>query len=164
MADLEAARALAAREQGLAVVVVSRPDGTPVVSVVNAGVLDHPVSGEAVVAFVARGGARKLAHLRHQPGVSVVFRSGWDWVAVEGAAELAGPHDVLDGLAPGEVPTLLRAVYAAAVGGSAADWSGLDDTMAAEGHTAVIVRPALVYSNPREEQAVHPTHAGAEPR
>ena len=78
-------------------VVVTRADGTPVVSVVNAGVLEHPVTGDPVVGFVARGDARKLPNLRARPRVTVVFRSGWDWVAVEGDAELAGANDPLEG-------------------------------------------------------------------
>ena len=150
---LERARALAGAESGLAVVVTTRPDGTSPGSVVNAGVLDHPVTGERIVGFVARGGARKLAYLRARPRVTVVFRSGWDWVAVEGDAELAGPDDDLEGLDPGGMPRLRREVYAAAVGGAADDWAGMDGVMEAEGHTAVLVRPRRVYSNPAGDEA-----------
>ena len=150
MADLERARSLGAAEDGLAVAITTRADGSPVASVVNAGVLAHPVTGEAVVGFVARGGARKLAHLRRRPRVTVVFRSGWEWVAVEGDATLAGAEDHLEGLGPGAVAGLLRAVYAAAVGGRPEDWSGLDDAMVTEGHTAVLVRPVRAYGNPAE--------------
>src|SRR5206468_718601 len=46
--------------------------------------------------------------------------------AVDGTAELAGPADPLAGLAPAELPRLLRKVYASAVGGSADDWAALD--------------------------------------
>jgi hypothetical protein len=145
---LDRASALGAAESGLAVVVTSRPDGTSPASVVNAGVLDHPVTGERIVGFVARGGARKLVHLRARPRMTVVFRSGWDWVAVEGTAELAGPDDNLEGLDPREVPRLRREVYAAAVGGTADDWAAMDEVMDAEGHTAVLIRPTRVYSNP----------------
>ena len=148
MADLEKARELGRREDGLAVVVVSRADGTPVVSVVNAGVLEHPVTGEDVVGFVARGEARKLSYLRERPHVTVVFRSGWEWVAVEGEAELLGAHDALDGVAPEDVALVLQAVYVAAVGGTEEQWAALDTVMTAEGHTAVLVRPVRVYSNP----------------
>jgi hypothetical protein len=94
---LERARDLGARESGLAVAVTTRADGSPQASVVNAGVLKHPVTADLVVGFVARGGARKLASMRARPRVTVVFRSGWDWVAVEGNAELAGPDDQLEG-------------------------------------------------------------------
>ncbi len=148
MVGLDRVRDLGGQESGLAVVVTSRVDGSAQVSVVNAGVLDHPVAGDAVVGFVSRGGARKLANLRIRPRVTVVFRSGWDWVAVEGEADLAGPDDVLDGLEASEVPRLLQETYAAAVGGSPDDWSELASAMAAERHTAVLVRPLRVYSNP----------------
>ena len=86
---LDQARELALREAGLAVVVTHRPDGTTQASVVNAGIVDHPVTGEPVVGFVVQGGARKkLANLRVKPAATVVFRSGWDWVAIEGDADL----------------------------------------------------------------------------
>jgi PPOX class probable F420-dependent enzyme len=147
-AMLERARDLGARESGLAVVVTTRADGSPQASVVNAGVLKHPVTGDLVVGFVARGGARKLASMRARPRVTVVFRSGWDWVAVEGDAELAGPDDQLEGSDSPDVSRLLREVYAAAVGGSQEEWTELDDVMAAEGHTAVLIRPTRAYSNP----------------
>ncbi len=145
--SLDRVQELAGRESGLAVVFVSRSDGSGHASVVNAGVLDHPITSEPTVGFVARGGARKLARLRARPRVTVVFRSGWEWVAVEGDAELVGPDDSFEDLAPGDVAGLLRAVYAAAVGGAQDDWAELDSVMAAEGHTAVLIRPRRVYSN-----------------
>ena len=148
MLGLDRARELGARESGLAVVVTSRSDSSAVVSVVNAGVLDHPVSGEPVVGFVARGGARKLGHLRLRPRATVVFRSGWDWVAVEGSADLAGPDDQLEGVSATDLPRLLREVYAAAVGGTQDQWTELDVTMAEERHTAVLIRPLRLYPKP----------------
>jgi hypothetical protein len=75
----------------------------------------------------------------------VLFRSGWEWVAVEGDAELAGPDDPLDGYDAGQIPRLLREVYAAAAGGTAEDWTELDDAMASERHTAVLVHPLRMY-------------------
>jgi Pyridoxamine 5'-phosphate oxidase len=145
---LERARRLGSQESGLAVVVTSRPDGSAQASVVNAGVLEHPVTCELIVGFIARGGARKLVNLRLRPRLTVVFRSGWEWVAVEGVAELAGPDDQCEGLDSKDLPRLLRTVYAAAVGGNQDDWAELDDVMAAEGHAAVLVRPLRIYSNP----------------
>lgn len=144
---LERARQLGAQESGLAVVVTSRPDGSAQASVVNAGVLEHPVTSELIVGFVARGGARKLTNLRLRPRLTVVFRFEWEWVAVEGAAELAGPKDHCEGLESNDLPRLLRTVYAAAVGGTQDDWVDLDEVMAAEGHTAVLVHPLRTYSN-----------------
>ena len=148
MLGLDRARELGARESGLAVVIATRADGSAQASVVNAGVLDHPVTGEPVVGFVARGYARKLHYLRMRPRVTVVFRSGWDWVAVEGDADLAGPDDHLEGLETSDVPRVLREVYAAAVGGTQEQWVELDAAMAGERHAAVLVRPVRVYSNP----------------
>ena len=139
MIGLDRVRELGERESGLAVVFTTRADGTAPGSVVNAGVLDHPVTGKPVVAFVARGAVRKLANLLARPRVSLVFRSGWEWVAVEGEAEVAGDR------------RLLRDVYAAAVGGTSEEWAELNDVMAAERHTAVLVHPARVYSNPVRE-------------
>ncbi|MBA2326123.1 MAG: pyridoxamine 5'-phosphate oxidase family protein [Actinobacteria bacterium] len=145
---LDRARALGAREDGLAVVATSRPDGSAQASIVNAGVLDHPVTGEPVVGFVMRGAVRKLTNLRVRPRVTVVFRSGWEWVAVEGDTDLAGPDDSLDGVDPDRMRRLRREVYAAAVGGTADDWGGMDEVMEAERHTAALVRPVRIYSNP----------------
>ena len=55
MTDLADFAALVAADHGLAVVSALRPDSTISSSVVNAGVLRHPVTGEQVVAFVSRG-------------------------------------------------------------------------------------------------------------
>ena len=146
---LDKARALAAQESGLAVAVTCRADGTPHASVVNAGVLDHPVDGAPIAGFVARGHARKLHNIRVRPNVTIVWRIGWEWVAVDGRAELVGPNDPIAGLTPAELPLLLRSVYAAAVGGTEDEWASLDDEMAREGHTAVLIRPTRIYTNPQ---------------
>ena len=45
------------------------------------------------------------------------------------------------------MPRLIRDIYAAAVGGVQDDWAELDQVVAAERHTAVLVRPARVYPN-----------------
>jgi hypothetical protein len=115
---LDRVREICARESDLAVAITTRADGLPRASVVNAGVFDHPVTGEPIVGFVARRTARKLSDVRERPQVTVVFRPGWEWIAVERNAELAGPVYPLEGFAMDEVPRLLRTVYAAAVGGS----------------------------------------------
>lgn len=153
MLDLERVRELAAKETGLAVAVTLRPDGTPHGSVVNAGVLRHPVTGAAVVAFVARGGVRKLVYLRDRPAVTLVWRTGWDWIAVDGHSELVGPQDSLDGFNPDDLPLLIRAAYAASAGGSPEEWADLDDEIAEEGHTAVLVTPSRIYSNAPDASA-----------
>lgn len=136
-------RRLAAADSGLAVVVTVRQDGTPHASVVNAGVLAHPLDGEPAVGFVAAGGAVKLRNLRTRPYVSIIFRAGWEWVAAEGRAELAGPDDELPGLEGETFRLLLRDIFSAA-GGTHEDFDEYDRVMAAERRAAVLVRPTRV--------------------
>ena len=112
---------------------------------VNAGVLEDPLTGQQVVGFVSRGAALKLVDLRDRPRATVVFRSGWEWVAVEGDVTLAGLDDPRDGLDHTLTALLVRTVYAAAVGGTPEQWSELDTTMTVERHTAVLVAPGHVY-------------------
>jgi PPOX class probable F420-dependent enzyme len=147
MATIEYVRDLVGREHGLAVVVTQRDDGSPQASIANAGVLAHPVRGDTVVGIVVRGDTRKHANLRRRPRATVVFRAGWEWVAVEGPVDLAGPDDPLDGLDGGRVPPLLREVFSAA-GGTHDDWDEYDRVMASERRVAVLVEPQRVYSNP----------------
>jgi PPOX class probable F420-dependent enzyme len=144
--DLDLVRRLAGADQGLAVLATTRPDGSVHTSVVNAGVLDHPVTGAPCVGLVARGNARKLAHFRRTGRAAVVFRAGWEWVSVEGPVDLIGPNDPREGFATGELPGLLRAVFRAA-GGTHDDWDAYDRVMAAEGRTAVFVDPVRITGN-----------------
>src|SRR5947199_10249516 len=109
MADLADFARVGAEDNALCVVATLRADATIQASVVNAGVLDHPVSGARGVVFVAIGGSRKLHNLRSRPRVTLVARSGWQWVAVEGTAALMGPDDPVAGLGPGELRLALRA-------------------------------------------------------
>ena len=146
-ATLDLVRDLAAADRGLAVAVTLRRDGTPQASVVNAGVLDHPLRREPVVGFVARGGTAKLHHLRQRPYATLVFRAGWEWAAVEGEADLVGPDDRLEGMGADDVRLLLRAIFTAA-GGRHDDFDEYDRVMAAERRTAVLVRPARGTTNP----------------
>lgn len=134
-------------EHWLALLVTLRADGQPAVSLVNAGVLPHPVDGSPAVAFVARGGTAKLANLRRDPHATLVFRSGWEWIAVRGRADLAGPDDRRTGLAPADLPRVLRDIYIAA-GGHHPDLDEYDRVMAAERRTAVFVRPDRFTTNP----------------
>lgn len=144
--DLEEVERIAALDRHLAVVSTTRQDCSVQASVVNAGVLKHPVSGQAVVAFVTYGKA-KLANLRHRQRATVVFRSGWQWAAVEGACDLIGPDDPFDGLEPPALPALLRDIFRAA-GGTHSDWNEFDRVMREERRTAVLMNPDRIYSNP----------------
>jgi PPOX class probable F420-dependent enzyme len=133
-------------DHGLCVVSTLRPDATIQSSVVNAGVLAHPVTGNQVVGLVSRGGTRKLANLRERPRASVVIRVGWEWAGIEGPVELAGPDDPLPGVAAERLRLLLREIFTAA-GGTHDDWATYDRVMAEERRTAVLVTPARISAN-----------------
>ena len=145
MTDLKDFARLVGRDHGLCVVSTLQPDSTIQSSVVNAGVLDHPVTGKPVVGLVARGGSRKLANLRARPRATVVVRAAWEWVAAEGPVDLAGPDDGLGDLDAERIRLLLREIFTAA-GGTHDDWDTYDRVMAEEHRTAVLVTPARVYS------------------
>ena len=106
-ADLATAGRLGAAEHWLVVVATTRADGSVHASLVNAGILDHPVTGEPTIGLVARGDARKLAHFRRTGRATVVFRSGWQWVAVDGPASICGPDDEMDGIRAGGAPGIV---------------------------------------------------------
>src|SRR6266571_8121181 len=146
MTDLADFARLVPGDHGLCVVSTLRPDTTIQASVVNAGVLGHPLTGRPVAAFVARGGARKLTNLRARPRATVVVRAGWQWVAVEGPTQLAGPDDQLPGIDAERRGLLLREIFAAA-GGTHEDWDTYDRVMADERRSAVLITPDRVYSN-----------------
>ena len=134
---------LARREQYLAVVATLRADGTVQQSLVNAGVLEHPVTGERVLAFVTYGPA-KIRNLRQRPAVSATFRSGWAWAAVEGDAELIGPDDPHPAVDAERLRLLLREIFVAA-GGTHDDWPAYDAAMLEQRRLAVLVRPTRIY-------------------
>ncbi|MEN3358460.1 MAG: hypothetical protein V7637_2442 [Mycobacteriales bacterium] len=146
MADLGDFARLVAGDHGLCVVSTLRPDHTIQSSVVNAGVLAHPLTGVPAVGLVARGGTRKLANLRARPRATVVVRSGWEWAAAEGAVDLIGPDDPAAGVDAEALRLLLRAVFTAA-GGTHDDWETYDRVMADERRTVVLATPERVYGN-----------------
>ena len=145
MTTLQEAAALARDEHGLVVVSTLRANGTIQSSLVNAGVLPHPVTGETVLAFVTYGRV-KLANLRVRPQLTATFRSGWRWGTVEGRAQLAGPDDPLPWLDPERLRLLLREVFVAA-GGEHDNWAEYDRVMAEQRRTVVLVAPTRVYGN-----------------
>ncbi len=146
MSTLDDFSRLAGADGGLCVVTTVRDDASVQASVVNAGVLAHPVSGSPVVALVAIGSSRKLANLRRRPQTTLVAKSGWAWVSVEGRAELFGPDDPLADLDRDRLRLVLREVFRSA-GGTHDDWDEYDRVMAVEHRTAVFVTPARIYTN-----------------
>ena len=147
MADIEDFRRLIAGDHGLVVVSTLRDDGTIASSVVNAGVLPHPGTGQAVVGMVLIGGTRKLDRLRKRPYANVVVRAGWQWASAEGRIELAGPDDPMPGIDAERLRLLLREIFTAA-GGTHEDFGTYDRVMREERRAAVFLHPERVYSNP----------------
>ncbi|GAA3848969.1 PPOX class F420-dependent oxidoreductase [Streptomyces lannensis] len=143
MTTLDRFAALAAKESGLVVVSTLRADGTIHASVVNAGLLPHPLTGEQALGFVTYGKV-KLTNLRARPQVTVSVRSGWDWVTVEGSVALVGPDDRVAGVDGERLRLLLREVFTAA-GGSHEDWDEYDRVMAEQRRTVVLVTPTRIY-------------------
>ena len=145
MPTLDDVMEIAAHEQYLAVVSTARADSTIQSSLVNAGVLDHPLTGEPVLAFVTYG-ATKLRNLRARPQIAVTFRSGWTWATVEGRASLIGPDDPVPEVDAERLRLVLREIFAAA-GGQHDDWDAYDRTMLEQRRTAVFVQTPRIYSN-----------------
>ncbi|HUB43106.1 MAG TPA: TIGR03618 family F420-dependent PPOX class oxidoreductase [Streptosporangiaceae bacterium] len=145
MTTLPDAATIGSRDKFLAVISTARADGTIQSSLVNAGVLADPDNGQQVVGFVTYGPA-KLANLRARPQVTVTFRAGWEWAAVEGQARLIGPDDPATGVDAERLRLLRREVFTAA-GGTHDDWDEYDRVMAAERRAVVLVTPARIYSN-----------------
>ena len=145
-ADLDLVRRLVAADHGLAVVSTTRADGSVQSSLVNAGVLDDPVTGQPAVGLVARADTLKLRLLRRTQRATVAFRSGWEWVAVDGPTRLIGPDDTETGFDLAGLPQLLRDIFKAA-GGTHEDWDEYDRVMAAEKRTAVLIEPTRITSN-----------------
>jgi PPOX class probable F420-dependent enzyme len=145
MTSLADAAELGRREQGLAVVSTLRADDTIQSSLVNAGVLSHPLTGEQVLGFVTYGRV-KLVNLRVRPQLAVTFRSGWQWATVEGRAELVGPDDAHREIDSERLRLLLREIFTAA-GGTHDNWAEYDRVMAEQRRSAVLVRPTRVYGS-----------------
>jgi PPOX class probable F420-dependent enzyme len=145
MTTLHDAAQLGAKEQGLTVVSTLRADSTIQSSLVNAGVMDHPLAEQSVLAFVTYGKV-KLANLRARPQLTATFRSGWQWVAVEGNAQLIGPDDPHPAIDTERLRLLLREVFAAA-GGAHDDWAEYDRVMVEQRRAVVLVEPTRIYSN-----------------
>lgn len=147
MSSLTAFTELVPLDYGLSVINTLRGDGSIQSSVVNAGVLEHPLWGMEVVGLVAIGGTQKLRNLRTEPRVTVVARAGFRWATVEGDAEIIGPDDPHPGLDGEALRLLLRNIFRAA-GGTHDDWNTYDQVMVQERRAAVLIVPRRVYSNP----------------
>ncbi|MBO0864803.1 MAG: TIGR03618 family F420-dependent PPOX class oxidoreductase [Mycobacterium sp.] len=147
MTDLSNFTDLMSRDHGLCVFSTLRGDGSVQSSVVNAGVLRHPLTDVPVVGLVAIGGSRKLRNLRADSRAAIVAKAGWVWAAVEGSAQLIGPDDPHPDVDDERLRLLLREIFTAA-GGTHDDWDTYDRVMREQRRTAVLIPPTRVYGNP----------------
>jgi PPOX class probable F420-dependent enzyme len=143
MTTLQEAVALAEADRGLAVVSTLRADATIQSTLVNAGIINHPETGDTALAFVSAGKIRH-ANLRARPQITATFRREWRYATVEGRAEIAGPDDARPWLDSERLRLLLREIFTAA-GGSHDNWAEFDDTMRAERRAAVLIHPTRIY-------------------
>lgn len=148
MTDLSAFAELVPLDHGLCVFSTLRGDGSVHSTVVNAGVVEHPLTGVQVVGLVTAGGARKLDNLRADPRATIVARAGWRWATVEGTAEIIGPDDPHQDVDPETLRLFLRDIFRAA-GGTHDDWDTFDKVMVDERRAAVLLAPRRTYTNPQ---------------
>jgi PPOX class probable F420-dependent enzyme len=147
VASIDDALRLIQLDVGLATLATVRPDGSAQLTVVNAGIVEHPTTHDRVAAFVARGGTHKVDYLRANPRAALQWRAGWAWVTVEGTVELCGPDDPLKGVDDEGMRRLMQDI-ARASGMGHDDWTEFDRVVAAERRTAVLINPARIYRNP----------------
>lgn len=145
MATIEDAIAVMEQCGHLGIVSTTRSDGSIQSTVVRAGVVAHPLSGERVVGFTTAGTGAKLRFLRRRPQATIVFQPGFHWVSVEGTADLIGYDDPREGIDAEGLRQLLRDVFTAA-GGTHEDFDAYDRAMAEERRSAVLIRPARILS------------------
>lgn len=143
MPDLDDVRDFLADDFGLAVVSTTQADGRILSTVVNCGVIDHPVTGQPTVALVSRGNAARLGHVRRGSEVTVAVQRGWRWIGVTGPCDLIGPDDPHDAIDAERLRLLLREVYQAA-GGHHDDYDEYDRAMAEDRRTCMFVQPTRI--------------------
>jgi len=151
---LELIRLRASENRSLAVVVTSSEAPDPQISVANATIIDHPITGQSVVAFVSRRGS-KLRNLRTNRRATLLFQAGWEWVATRGDIELSGPDDPHPAIHGERQQRLLRDIYSAA-GGSHPDLDQYDQTMLDERRCAVLLTPEHIWTNPAGSEHKEP--------
>lgn len=146
MPTIEEVSGFLADENGLVVVSTTQADGRVLSSVVNCGVVDHPLTGSPCVALVSAGRAARLTHIRRGSEVTIAIRRGWNWVSVTGPADIVGPGDPQDSIDADALRVLLRDVFQAA-GGTHDDFDEYDRTMLSEARAAVLVSPNRILGN-----------------
>ena len=147
MSDIETVRNHLAEETGLATVSTTQIDGKVLSSVVNCGMIQHPLTGATCVVFVSGSNAARLKHIDRGSQVTISVRRGWAWSSVTGPADLIRPEDLPDSIDAERMRLLLREVFHAA-GGVHDDLEEYDRAMAEEGRVVICVTPERILGNP----------------
>ena len=146
MSDIETLRNYLSEETGLATISTIQIDGRILSSVVNCGIIEHPLTGDTCVAFVSTGHAARLKHIRRGSQVTIAVRRGWNWLSATGPADLIGPDDLSDGIDSQRLRLLLREVFQAA-GGTHENFEEYDKIMTNERRVVVCVFPERILGN-----------------
>jgi len=144
--DVAGIKAYLDEENGLTVCSTTQADGRVLSSVVNCGVIDHPIDGTPRVAFVSTKAAARLVHIRRGSQVTVTIRRGWSWISATGSADLIGSDALPDEIDAERLRLLFREIFQAA-GGTHEDYEEFDRTMANEGRVVVLVIPERILGN-----------------
>ena len=147
MSDIEIFSNYLSEETGLATVSTTQVDGRVLSSVVNCGMIEHPVTGNVCVAFVSGSNAARLKHIDRGSQVTITARRGWAWSSVTGPADLIRPENLPEGIDTEQVRLLLREVFHAA-GGVHDDLEEYDRAMAQEKRVVICVNPERILGNP----------------
>lgn len=147
MSDIEIFTNYLSEETGLATVSTTQADGRVLSSVVNCGMIKHPLTGDTCVAFVSGSKAARLRHIDRGSQVTVNVRRGWIWSSVTGPADLIRPESLPESIDAEQMRLLLREVFHAA-GGVHDDLEEYDRAMAQEERVVVCITPKRILGNP----------------
>ena len=147
MSDIEIFSNYLSEETGLATISTSQVDGRVLSSVVNCGMIEHPLTGDVCVAFVSGSKAARLKHIDRGSQVTISVRRGWAWSSATGTADLIRPEKLPEGIDTEQMRLLLREVFHAA-GGVHDDLEEYDRAIAQEKRVVVCVTPERILGNP----------------
>ena len=147
MSDIETFSNYLLEETGLATVSTTQADGRVLSTVVNCGMIKHPLTGSTCVAFVSGGNAARLKHVDRGSQVTVSVRRGWAWSSATGPADLIRPGSLPENINAEKMRLLLREVFHAA-GGTHDDLQEYDRAMTEEKRVVVCVTPERILGNP----------------
>ena len=147
MSDIEIFSNYLLEETGLATVSTTQKDGRVLSSVVNCGMIEHPLIGGTCVAFVSGSNAARLKHIERGSQVTITARRGWAWSSATGPAALIRPECLPENIDAEQMRLLLRDVFHAA-GGVHDDLEEYDRAMAQEKRVVICVTPERILGNP----------------